>query len=115
MEPAFTYAFALVAIVAFVVALGSLMLAVRCNSRTTKISMEWQTSRPQKLAAEVDALADNLAAHRRAVRAELGRMWAKSGARQRDDDDDDDELPAEFHDLLRSPKVGMGPMPNGGA
>lgn len=72
-----TIVFALVALAGFVVGVLSLMFASNSNSRSRRLEMTWELSRPAKLAAEVADLAAALDAFKRANRAELGKIWQK--------------------------------------
>lgn len=72
-----TIGFALVVIAAFVGVWLSLMFAVNSNSRSRRLEITWEMSRPAKLAAEVADLAAVVDANKRATRAELGKIWQK--------------------------------------
>ena len=72
-----TIVFALVGLVGFAVGVLSLMYAVNANSRSRRLEMTWETSKPAKLAAEVVDLAAALDASKRATRAEFGKVWQK--------------------------------------
>lgn len=72
-----TIVFALVALAGFVVGVLSLMFASNSNSRSRRLEMTWEMSRPAKLAAEVADLAGVLDAYKRQQRAELGKVWQK--------------------------------------
>lgn len=72
-----TIVFALVALAGFVVGVLSLMFAVSSNSRSRRLEMTWEHSRPAKLAAEVADLLAAIDANKRATRAELGKIWQK--------------------------------------
>jgi len=101
----FTFAFALVAVVAFAVAALSLTYAVKCISRCRAIQASWENSKPAKLAVEVGALSDALEQSRRQSRAEFGGIWARrppgpkqprAAAETPLEDGDFDEVDPEF-------------------
>ena len=69
--------FALVGFAGFVVGVLSLMFAVNSNSRSRRLAMIWETSKPAKLALEVADLHAALEAVKRVHRSELGRVWQK--------------------------------------
>lgn len=55
----------------------SLMFAANANSRSHRLQMTWEMSKPAKLALEVADLAAALDANKRATRSELGKLWQK--------------------------------------
>jgi len=69
--------FALVSFAGFVVGVLSLIFSVNSNSRSRRLQMIWETSKPAKLALEVADLHGALEAVKRSHRSELGRVWQK--------------------------------------
>lgn len=72
-----TLVLALAVFVVLLVAGASLTLAARAHSISKTVRTAWETSKPAKIGAEVEGLREELLAHKRVVRAELGRIWQR--------------------------------------
>jgi hypothetical protein len=116
-----TFALALAVVAALIVAGVSLMYAVSAISISKSVRTAWETSKPAKVAAEVEGLREELLVHKRLMRSELGRVWYRMPRRGEhaepdgdmgpsrhqvvNGDDVDPELAAELA-LQRSPAKG---------